>query len=130
MTSTLASPRSASTNMTSRPCAAMDTARLGDTVVLPTPPLPPVTAMTLTGREELSSARASAWLSDSRVSRMGVCSVAAAGIVGLVAVWRGALQAQRGAHQPDAFLVRLMQILRYPLSVAQVSDFQLMAQDR
>jgi hypothetical protein len=59
-TSTLASPRSASTSITSRPVAAMDTARLVETVVLPTPPLPPVTAITLTGREEFSSRSLSA----------------------------------------------------------------------
>src|SRR6267142_2752606 len=116
--------------MTSRPCAAIDTARLADTVVLPTPPLPPVTAITLTGREELSSARASAWLGLSLVSRMGVCSTEMAGIVGPVARWRVALQIQGGAHQPDAFLMGCVQVFRHPLPVAYVRDFQLVAQRR
>src|SRR5271155_2408524 len=131
ITSTLANPKSASSNMTSRPWAAIDTARLADTVVLPTPPLPPVTAITLTGREELSSASASARSRDSRVSRMGGGPAEVAYIVGLVA--RGGpqlLQVQGGAQQPHAFLVRGMQILRHPLSVAHIGDFQPMAQGR
>jgi hypothetical protein len=61
---------------------------------------------------------------------MGMCSSAVAGIGSFVAARRMALQAQRGAHQPNAFLVRLMQILRHPLSVAQIGDFQLVAQNR
>src|SRR5690606_23937521 len=49
-TSTFASPRSPSKSTTRRPAALMAAARCTDTLVLPTPPLPPVTAMTGTGR--------------------------------------------------------------------------------
>src|ERR1700691_3229223 len=105
--------------MTSRPCAAMDTARLADTVVLPTPPLPPVTAITLTGREALSSARVSAWAGDSRMSRMGLYSTEIAREVGFVAFgWSALLQRQSGGHQPHPLLVRRVHILRHPLPVA------------
>ncbi len=48
-TSTLAKPRSASSSTTRRPRSARASARLTDTLVLPTPPLPPVTAITCTG---------------------------------------------------------------------------------
>src|SRR6202521_5140860 len=126
ITSTLARPRAASTNMTSRPCAAIDTARLAETVVLPTPPLPPVTAITLTGREELSSASASARSRDNLESDMGACSAEGAGIVGPVARRRGAFQIQGGANQPDALLIGGVQVLRHPLPVAYIRDFQLM----
>jgi len=78
-------PKSASSSITSRPCAAMDTAKFAETVVLPTPPLPPVTAITLTGREELSSARAAARAGNSRLSRMSVSSAEVAYQVGLIA---------------------------------------------
>src|SRR5271170_61895 len=105
-TSTFARPRSASTSITSRPCAAMDTARFADTVVFPTPPLPPVTAITLTGRDEFSSAKASTRSGESRLSRMGVCSAEIAGKVRFVAHRLDVLlELERGAHQPDAFLV-------------------------
>src|SRR5882762_3665312 len=114
--------------MTSRPCAAIDTARLAETVVLPTPPLPPVTAITLTGREELSSANASARSRDNLESHMGACSSEGAGIVGLVARRRVALQIQRGANQPNAFLMGRVQVFRHPLPVAYIGDFQLVAQ--
>src|ERR1700721_867742 len=130
-TSTLANPRSASTNMTSRPCAAMDTARLADTVVLPTPPLPPVTAITLTGREALSSASASARSRDSRVSRMGGGPAEVADEISLVV--HGALRILHlkcRAHPPHSFAVRSMQIVRHPLPAAAVGDFRLMAQRR
>src|SRR5271165_3245916 len=131
ITSTLARPRSASSSMTSRPCAAIDTARLADTVVLPTPPLPPVTAITLTGREELSSASASARSRESLRSRMGACSAEVAGEVGLVARWRSAfLQLEGGAHQPHSPLVRRMQVLGHPLTVAHIGDLQPVAQRR
>src|SRR5882757_943412 len=131
ITSTLAIPRSASTNITSRPCAAIDTAKFADTVVLPTPPLPPVTAMTLTGREALSSSSVSAWLLDSRVSRMGGSSTEIAGEVPLVDALRCILlELVRRAHQPHTPLVRRMQIFRHPLPIAQVGDPQLVAQRR
>src|SRR6202034_1523966 len=131
ITSTLANPKSASSSMTSRPWAAIDTARLADTVVLPTPPLPPVTAIALTGREELSSASSSARSRDNRVSRMGGRPPEVADKVGLVAYGGlGFLHLKRGAHQPDSFAVRCMQILRHLLPVADVGDFQLMAQSR
>src|SRR5271170_86194 len=115
-TSTFASPRSASTSMTSRPCAAMDTARLADTVVLPTPPFPPVTAMTLTGREALSFARASSRSGESLLSRMGVPS------------GKGARKIPIVAQQPNPLLMRGVQVRRYPLSVAKIGDLQPMTQ--
>src|SRR5882762_11497599 len=130
MTSTLASPRSASSNMTSRPWAAIDTARLADIVVLPTPPLPPVTAITLTGREALSSPSASARSRDRRILCMGRYSAEMAGMVGVVA-WGGIdLELMGGAHQPYAFLAGCVQIIRHALSVAYVGYFQPMAQRR
>src|ERR1700733_5027496 len=117
--------------MTSRPCAAIDTARLADTVVLPTPPLPPVTAMTLTGREELSSARASAWAGGGRGLGMGGRSSEVAGEVGLVTHGRSAfLQREGRAHQPHPPLVRGMQVFGHPLSIADIGDFQAMPQCR
>jgi len=48
-TSTFASPRSASSSMTRRPSSASARDKFTDTLVLPTPPLPPVTAITCTG---------------------------------------------------------------------------------
>jgi len=48
-TSTFASPRSASINRTRLPSSANAMDKLTDTLVLPTPPLPPVTAITCTG---------------------------------------------------------------------------------
>ena len=52
-TSTLASPRSASSNMTRRRARLNAVPRLIATLDFPTPPLPPVIAMTLTGGVEL-----------------------------------------------------------------------------
>src|ERR1700733_2142126 len=128
-TSTLANPKSASTSITSRPDAAMETARFADTVVLPTPPLPPVTAMTFTGREELSSANASARSGESLESRMGGGSAEGSGQRRLVAGARHAfLELERRADQPHSFLVCGVQVLRHSLSIAHISDFQLMAQ--
>src|ERR1700679_2521572 len=100
--------------MTSRPDAAIDTARFADTVVLPTPPLPPVTAMTLTGREELSSASASARSGDSLESRMDGGSAERMGQRCLVARARRAfLELERGADQPDSLLMCRVQVLRH-----------------
>src|ERR1700722_14039709 len=130
-TSTLANPKSASTNITSRPDAAMETARLADTVVLPTPPSPPVSAMTLTGREELSSANASARSGESLESRMGSSSAEDTGQRRLIAGARHAfLELSRRADQPHPFLMCRVQVLRHSLSIAHISDFQLMAQHR
>ena len=47
-TSTLARPRSASKTNTRCPCCAIATAIFNETLVLPTPPFPPVTAITFT----------------------------------------------------------------------------------
>src|ERR1700722_11521065 len=130
ITSTLANPRSASSSMTSRPCAAIDTAKLAETVVLPTPPLPPVTAITLTGRDEFSSSRAAARSGDSRMLCMGRYSPEIAGMMGVVA-WRGVgLQLFGGAHQPDALVAGRVQVIRHPLPVAHIGYFQPMAQRR
>src|SRR3984885_4985324 len=130
ITSTLANPKSASSSMTSRPCAAIDTAKLAETVVLPTPPLPPVTAITLTGRDEFSSSRAAARSGDSRVLCMGRYSPETAGMMGLV-MGRGVdLQLLGGAHQPDAFVAGRVQVIRHPLPVAHIGYFQPMAQRR
>src|ERR1700679_2317397 len=128
-TSTLANPKSASTSITSRPDAAMQTARFADTVVLPTPPLPPVTAMTFTGREELSSANASARSGESLESRMGGGSAEGSGQRRLVAGARHAfLELERRADQPHSFLMCGVQVLRYSLSVAYICNLQFMAQ--
>src|ERR1700729_3033290 len=54
-TSALASPRSPSRNSTRLPAAASPVARLRATLVLPTPPLPPVTAITCTGPGRVAS---------------------------------------------------------------------------
>ncbi|MNQ98959.1 hypothetical protein D3C85_1146790 [compost metagenome] len=48
-TSTFANPRSASSNITRLPSSARARDKFTDTLVLPTPPLPPVTAITCTG---------------------------------------------------------------------------------
>src|SRR5580704_18620053 len=112
--------------MTSRPDAAMETARLADTVVLPTPPLPPVTAMTLTGREEFSSANAWVRSGDSLKSRMGGGSAECTGQRCLVARARHVLlELERSADQPDSFLMCGVQVLRHTLSIAHISDLQL-----
>src|SRR6267154_672397 len=130
-TSTFASPKSASTSITSRPCAAIDTARFADTVVLPTPPLPPVTAMTLTGREALSSSRVSAWLRESRVLDMGVCSFQVSSEVSIVETCGSVFAELLGrARQPQAPVVGCVQVLGDPLAVAQVGDPQLVPQYR
>src|SRR5258708_19686584 len=102
--------------MTSRPWAAIDTARLADTVVLPTPPLPPVTAITLTGREELSSAKASARSGESLESRMGGCSGEPARQRGFFACTPCTLELQGGANQPDPLQIRPVQFLRHALA--------------
>src|SRR5271165_4338154 len=115
--------------MTSRPCAAMDTARLADTVVLPTPPLPPVTAITLTGRDALSSAKASSRSGESLLSRMGVPSGKMARKKCVVARRQSPLlERQRGAHEPNPPLVRRVQVRRYALPIAEVGDLQPVAQ--
>src|ERR1700733_14990426 len=117
--------------MTSRPCAAIDTARFADIVVLPTPPLPPVTAMTFTGREALSSSRVSAWLRVSRVLNMGVCSFQILCEVYVVEACGGVFpELLRGAPQPQAPVVGRVQILGGPLAVAQVGDPQPVPQCR
>src|SRR5450631_2365302 len=110
--------------MTSRPCAAIDTAKFADIVVLPTPPLPPVTAITLTGRDELSSSRAAARSGDSRMLCMGRYSAEIAGVVGFAARRGVNLQLLGGAHQPDAFVARRVQIVRHALPIAHIGDFQ------
>src|SRR5450631_532354 len=99
--------------MTSRPCAAIATAKLADTVVLPTPPLPPVTAITLTGREALSSASAAACRAVNRVSRMGGSSTKVADVVGFVVHRLALLQRHGSAHQPDALAAGRVQIFRH-----------------
>src|SRR5271156_1517908 len=117
--------------MTSRPDAAMATARFADTVVLPTPPLPPVTAMTLTGREELSSANASARSGESLESRMGGGSAEITGQVTCIASRRRALtQLESRAHQPDSFEMRCVQVLGDALTIAYVGDFQMVPEHR
>src|ERR1700677_478355 len=104
----------------------METARLVETVVLPTPPLPPVTAITLTGREELSSRSLSACVLVSRSSRMGSSSSEVAGIVGIVAgPGRAPRELVRGAHQPDAAVMGRVHVLRHPLPVAEIGDLEL-----
>src|SRR5258708_4503598 len=117
--------------MTSRPDAAMDTAKFADTVVLPTPPLPPVTAMTLTGRVALSSAKAWARSGDSLWSRIGGCSAEIAGEIGLVARRGRALtELESRPHQPDSLQMGCVQILRYALAIANVGNFQLVPEHR
>src|SRR5450432_39500 len=124
-TSTLANPQSVSTSMTSRPCAAIETAKFADTVVLPTPPLPPVTAMTLTGRAAFKSASACARSGDSLASRMGGDSSKITREIGVVAGRRRALRQLEGLpHQPDSFEMRGVKVFRYALTIAHVGDFQ------
>src|ERR1700735_5507188 len=114
-TSTLARPKSASTSMTARPAAAIDTARFVETVVLPTPPLPPVTAITFTGREELSSSSLVACFALNLRSRMGVPAAELACEVCL-ARRRGALREfTADPHQPCPLQIGGVQVVRHPL---------------
>src|ERR1700709_1058657 len=109
--------------MTSRPCAAIDTAKFADTVVLPTPPLPPVTAMTLTGREAFISASSCARSGDNLISRMGRDSPEITREIGLVAGRRRTLRQLEGfANQPDSLQMRGVQVFRYALTIAHVGD--------
>src|SRR5258708_34221834 len=112
--------------MTSRPDAAMDTAKFAATVVLPTPPLPPVTAMTLTGRVALISARAWARSGDSLWSRIGSSSAEIAGEIRCVARRGRALtQLESRPHQPDSLQMRCVQVPRYALTTPKVGNFHL-----
>src|ERR1700761_7839630 len=109
--------------MTSRPCAAIDTARFAETVVLPTPPLPPVTAMTLTGRDALRSARAWARSGVSLKSRMSSHPAESTRQRSFIACARRTLlELQRRANQRYSFLMRRVQVLRHSLTVAHVRD--------
>src|ERR1700761_3210689 len=99
----------------------METARFAETAVLPTPPFPPVTVMTLTGREAFNSARADSRSGDNRASRMGRCSTKFPGETALVQPTRHALlQLRRNADQPNALLRGGVQVLGYPLTVANI----------
>src|SRR5271165_4541578 len=117
-------PRSASTSMTSRPRAAIDTARFVETVVLPTPPLPPVTASTLTGRVAFSRASCSILL---RGNWLCMClpSSEVTREIGLIAPRRDPVSKQhRGPNHPDAVLEGRVQVIGHALAVAQISDRQ------
>ena len=63
ITSTLARPRSASRTITRLPCFAMAIAVFNVMFVLPTPPLPPVTAITLINRDCFIFLKLLAWSS-------------------------------------------------------------------
>ena len=105
--------------MTSRPCAAIDTARLADTVVLPTPPLPPVTVMTFTGREALISANSVMRSGDSLKLLMGMYSAEVARQIGFIAgPGSAALHVQCRTYQPDTPRFRRMDVLGHTLAVA------------
>src|SRR5690606_11984099 len=65
---TFARPRSASSSSVLRPACASDTPRLTATLVLPTPPLPLVTAITRSGRRSGMASRPSAWCAGKRAS--------------------------------------------------------------
>src|SRR6266850_2024312 len=106
ITSTFASPRSASTSRTSRPRIARATPRLTATVVLPTPPLPPVTAITLTGRARLSAASAPAWCHAESAPSVFLCI-------------HSHLAEMSGEHG----------LLGHALSVGEMRDRQLVAND-
>src|SRR5258708_6684495 len=117
--------------MTSRPDAAIDTAKFADTVVLPTPPLPPVTAMTLTGRVALSSAKAWARSGDSLWSRIGGYSPEITREIRCVARrGRTLTQLESRPYQPDPLQMRCVQVLRYALAIANVGNFYLVAEHR
>ena len=108
----------------------MDTDRFTDTVVLPTPPLPPVTAMTLTGRVALSSAstparyRRESGFRHAPVLRQWGCAKAA----GSSGATRSDFSAAAPAHQPNAHLQSGLKILRDSLAIADIGDIQPMAQ--
>src|SRR5690606_22179697 len=147
MTSTLARPRSASSSITRRPRSARARDRLTATLVFPTPPLPPVTAITCTGcklpmfsplirqsgpTERSRSSRAHPigqplpqFLTDA--TRRGVVVVEAGKHVGhqILAGILGHLQAHRPAYQLMA--ARRVQIVRNARPVRQVGQRQPLA---
>src|SRR5690606_31671097 len=113
-----------------RPSSAIDTARLTDVDVLPTPPLPLVTAMTCTGRVERSVRRPAAWCplrpAGGRLIALSGAGMDGSELKGQRAVIDLRRVLARELHRPQHQLVgtRRVNVLGYPLSVAQVVDRQ------
>src|SRR3569832_2716584 len=121
-TSTLARPKSASSNVTLFPDCASAIARFTEVLVLPSPPLPHVTAMTLTGRGRTLCRRPSAW------SGLNLVSIAWRPPVRrqdhLVFVHRTSLPHERESLADQFVGAGKMQILRHTQSVAHVHERQ------
>src|SRR5580704_4065181 len=113
-------PRSPSSSTTRRPAAARPVARLTATVDLPTPPLPPVTAMTRTGFARGLTCR----LLITRIlgEGMGYISESSAQKV-LVGSRASHLRHLHRARDEFKRACR-PQILRYALAFAHVRDWQ------
>src|SRR5882672_192382 len=134
ITSTFASPRSASSSSTSRPRIASATPRLMATVVLPMPPLPPVTATTLTGVARFSASSAPAWVHAVSPLFIFLCihrnlaeMFREHRLVGYAP--RPFAQLRRRAHEPHAARDARVDVFGHALPVRQVRDRQVVPND-
>src|SRR6266704_4018018 len=98
----------------------MAVARLTDTLVLPTPPLPPVTAITCTGCRSPSSFALLIRLSSG--DAMGVFSESSSQEIFIGRRTTHLREAHRSRHQLER--TRRTQILRYALAFAHVGNGQ------
>ena len=119
-TSTLARLRSASMSMTLRPRCASATDRLTETLVLPTPPLPLVTAMTLVGLAATASRSSVA------CTELSMACLRAAEAFGQVQFFRQELifgcVLKRLVHEPELAAHGARKIVRDPLPVAEIGQ--------
>src|SRR4051794_16792867 len=123
-TSTFARPKSASSNIVLRPWAASAAPRFTATTVLPTPPLPPVIAITLTGCGVPSRRKPAAW--SMGPSRMR-CQLHLAEIhreLVLVERRRALRELHRVVHEPEALWRREVQVLWHALAVREIRNRQ------
>src|SRR3954471_16791489 len=119
---TLARPRSPSSSMTSLPREASEAARFTAPVVLPTPPLPPVTAMTWTGLACMEPTCCNLFAPISRSAHTALHDF----VIRARAVVAGNLD--RPAHQ--RVRARRRQIFGNALAIADVGHRQLVAHQR
>src|SRR5690606_633138 len=124
-TSTFARLRSASSSITSRRSSPSETARLTATFVLPTPPLPLVTATTLTGSRLSARSMSASWLG----LRMGHARLSVVlGHRALVDPCRARVQAlDRAVDEPQAPALRRVQVVRDALPVGQPDGREVVA---
>src|SRR3546814_4011538 len=130
MTSTLARPRSPSSSITRLPSSAIDTARLTDTEVLPTPPLPLVTATTCTGLGARRRRRPAAWLPPR--SFTSLCGMDGSELQRQRGVVDPRRRRARELHRTQHQRVRTTRfdVLGNALAVAAIGDRQLVADHR